>query len=95
MKTIEERNSKLVENSSRYSLLSKLFLLHIIMLLIAFISTSLISDRIQNSDEIEMLSLLGIFISFILYKWANEKKQHIETIRYYKKLIDYQPQRNS
>ena len=95
MKTIEERNRKLVENSSRYSLLSKLFILNIIMLLIAFISTSFINDRILNSDEIEMTAIIGIFISYILYKWAKEKTDHIESIRHYKKLIDSQNERNS
>lgn len=95
MKTIEERNSQLVEKSSRYSLLSKLCILNIIMLLIAFISTSIIHDRILNSDEIEMAAIIGIFISFILYKWAKEKTQHIETIQHYKKIIDSKNERIS
>ena len=95
MKTIEDRNRKLVENASRYSLLSKLFILNIIMLLIAFISISFIHDRILNSDEIEMAAILGIFISYILYKWSKEKTQHIETIRHYKNIIESQNERNS
>ena len=73
MKTIEDRNRKLVENSSRYNLLSKLFILSAIMLLIAFISASFIHDRILNSDEIEMGAILGISI-FLYYTNGQKKK---------------------
>ena len=86
MKTIEEKNNKLMANSSRYHLLRSLFLLGIIMLIIALISTSLIHDRILNSSEIEMATIWGVCFCFVLYKWANAKIQHIETIRYYKSI---------
>lgn len=95
MKTIEEQNNKLVANSSRYHLLRSLFFLGIILLIIALLSTFLIHDSILNASEIEMATIWSIFFFFVLYKWANAKVKHIETIRYYKNVNDDSSDTNS
>lgn len=85
---IEERDIKLEANSGRYHLLKRLFLIGIILFVITFISTTFIAERISNAAEMEMMAIWAIFICFILYKWANAKIQHIESVRYYKNIME-------
>ena len=85
MNTIIERDKQIEAKAGRYYLLRRIFLVGIIIFAIALMSTIFIRDRIPNAEDAEMAGIWGIFICFVIYKWASVRVQHIETIRFYNK----------